>query len=152
MYKKYRVVLTDEQRQHLKDLIAAGRLANRAHTHARILLKADAAPSAPAWTDEQISDAFDVSVRSVVRVRETFVKAGLSRAVERQSPTGPRPRKVDGRVEAHVIALACSPAPLGHVRWTIRLLSDRVVELVDLESLSRESVRQILKKTNLSLG
>lgn len=149
MYKKYRVMLTSEQRQELHDLLATGQLPNRANTHARILLKADCAPGGPAWSDAQISDAYDVSIRSIVRVREAFVKAGLRRAVERQPPTGRRPGKVDGRVEAHVIALACSAAPPGHVRWTLRLLSERVVALLELDSLSRERVRQILKESKL---
>jgi hypothetical protein len=152
MYKLYRVVLAAEQRQQLKDLLATGRLANQANTHARILLKADATPGAPAWTDAQISEAFDVSVRSVIRVREAFVVGGLDCAVHRKKPAPRLPRKIDGHVEAHVVALACSAPPTGAARWTIRLLSDRVVELVELESISRESVRRILKKTNLSLG
>ena len=152
MYKKYIVELTPEQRQELKDLIATGSLPNSAHTHARVLLKADAAPGAPAWKDEQISDTFDVSVRSVVRVRQAFVNGGLKRAVYRQQPTTRRTHKIDGEVEAHLIALVCSAPPLGHARWSLRLLSDRLVELVDLDAVSYETVRRALKKTNLSLG
>jgi len=152
MYKKYHVELTSDQRQHLKELVSTGTLPNAAHTHARILLKADAAPGGPAWKDAQISDAFDVSIRTVLRVRQTFVHGGLARAVPRQRPRGSRRHLVDGTVEAHLVALVCAPPPAGHARWTLRLLSDKLVELVELESISYETVRRALKKTNLSLG
>lgn len=152
MNKKYRVKLSTEQRQQLKDLISTGSLSNAANRHARILLKADAAPGGHGWTDEQISDAFDVNIRTVMRVRQTFVQAGLDRAVYHKKPSGPYSHKIDGEVEAHLVALVCSPPPPGQVRWSLRLLSDRLVELVDLESVSYETVRLALKKTNLSLG
>jgi hypothetical protein len=87
-----------------------------------------------------------------MRVRQTFVQAGLERAVYRKKPHGPHPHKIDGEVEAHLVALVCSPPPPGRVRWSLRLLSDRLVELVDLESVSYETVRRALKKTNLSRG
>jgi hypothetical protein len=152
MKKLYRVELSDDQRQELKDLIATGSLPNAANSHARILLKADAAKGGHAWTDEQISDAFDISVRTVVRVRQAFCKGGLKRAVNRQERSGTPRRKIDGVAEAHLIALVCSPAPEGYTRWTLRLLADRWVEISDLDSVCPESVRQTLKKTNLSLG
>lgn len=153
MYKRYQVRLSAEQRQELKQLITTGALANAAHCHARILLKADAAPGGAGWTDEQISNAFDVSVRTVMRVRQTFVQAGLARAVHRQQPRGPHPHKLDGAAEAHLVALVCSPPPQGHARWSLRLLSDRLVGLVDdLESVSYETVRRTLKKTRSSRG
>ena len=152
MYKLYRVRLSPEQRQQLKALIATGSPTSRANQHARILLKADCAPGAPGWTDEQIALALEVSTRTVLRVRQTFVQAGLERALQRRQHHGSYPRKVDGGVEAHLIALVCSPPPPGHARWTLRLLSDRLVELVDLESLSYETVRRTLKKTNSSPG
>src|SRR5947209_4804549 len=118
MYKKYQVLLTPAQRQHLKHLVTTGTLPAAAQTHARILLKADAAPGGPAWKDAQISEAFEVSIRTVVRVRQTFLQGGLARAVLRQRPRGRRPPLVDGAVEAHLVALVCSPPPEGHARWT----------------------------------
>lgn len=152
VHKKYRVELTAEQRQQLKELITTGSLSNAANRHARILLKADAAPGGHGWTDEQISDAFDVNIRSVMRVRQAFVQAGLERAVHRKQRRGPHPHKIDGEVEAHLVALACSPPPIGRTRWSLRLLSERLVELVDLESVSYETVRRALKKTSSSPG
>jgi hypothetical protein len=151
MHKKYPVLLTAEQRQLLRDRLASGRLTLAAATRVRILLKADAAPGGPAWTDEQLSAAFDLSVRSVMRMRQIFVTAGLDAALARRPP-GPRLHKIDGAIEAHLIALVCSPPPAGYARWSLRLVSDRLVELVDLESVSYETVRRTLKKTNLSLG
>lgn len=152
MYQRYRVVLTDQQRQELKAMLTTGGVPNRANTHIRILLKADAAPGAAAWSDEQISLAFDCSTRSVMRVRQAFVQHGLRAAVERKKQPPRPPRKIDGRLEAHVVALACSAPPDGSVRWTVRLLSDKLVEFGDDATISHESVRQILKKTNLHLG
>ena len=154
MYKKYRVELSVEQRQQLKKLITTGSLSNAANRHARILLKADVAPGGHGWTDEQISDAFEVNIRTVMRVRQAFVQAGLERACCQQPAWSPHtnPRKIDGQVEAHLVALVCSPPPPGQARWSLRLLSDRLVELVDLESVSHETVRRALKKTNSSLG
>ncbi len=152
MYKKYHVALSAEQRQYLKALISTGTHPAATLRHARILLKADAAPGGPAWTDAQISEAVEASLRSVLRVRQTFVQAGLERALRRQRPRGPFPHKIDGEVEAHLIALVCSAPPAGRARWTLRLLSDRLVELVDLESVSYETVRRALKKTHCSPG
>jgi transposase len=152
MFKKYIVQLSDAQREELTTLISAGTAPARSQTHARILLKADAASGRPAWNDAQIADAFDVSIRTVVRIRQAFLAGGLARALPRQRPATPRPHKITGDIEAHLIALACSPAPDGHARWTLQLLTDRLVALVDLDALSRETVRQTLKKTNLSPG
>jgi len=152
MYKRYRVELSAEQRQELKALISSGSPSSATNRHARVLLKADASPGGPGWTDEQISDTLEVSVRSVMRVRQSFVEAGLERALNRKRRSGPYPHKIDGRIEAQLVALVCSAPPIGHARWSLRLLSDRLVELVDLESVSYETVRRTLKKTSSSLG
>jgi transposase len=152
MPKRYVVELTPAQREQLKTLISTGTAPAAALSHARILLKADAARGGPAWKDEQISDAFDISVRTVVRVRQAFCYRGVAGSIERKKRTGPRLRKLDGEHEAQLVALVCSPPPPGRVRWTLRLLCDEFLELTDLESISRETVRQMLKKTNLSLG
>jgi hypothetical protein len=145
MYKKYPVLLTPEQRQLLRDRLASGRLTPAAATRVRILLKADAAPGGPAWTDAQLGAAFDLSTRSVMRVRQTFVTQGFDAALARRPP-GPRRHKIEGAIEAHHLALICSPPPEGYARWSVRLVSERLVELVDLESVSYETVRRTLKK------
>jgi hypothetical protein len=157
MSKKYQVTLTPSERDELLTLIRVGTVPASALSHARILLKADVAPGGPAWKDERISDAFEVSVRTVVRVRQAFVYTGLRGTIYRKKPTGPRSHKLDGELEAHLIALVCSPAPPGRARWSMRLLSDEFVKLQEvselgLHSISRETIRQTLKKTKLSPG
>lgn len=152
MYKKYRVELSPAQREELTALIRTGSLSNRVHTRARVLLKADTTPGAPAWTDEQISDTLDLSVRSIVRIRQTFCQAGLTRALYGQPRRPPRRTLVDGTVEAHLVALVCSPPPTDQARWTVRLLGAHLVELHVVDHISHETVRQTLKKMNLSPG
>ncbi len=151
MHKKYIVRLTDSERGILDGLVTTGKGAARTLTHARILLKADCGPDGPAWSDAAISTALDVSIPTIERVRRTLVLEGFDAALQRK-PAPPRQRKLDGRQEAHLIALACSPAPEGHQRWTLQLLADRLVELEALDGLAPETVRQILKKTSSSRG
>jgi transposase len=116
--------------------------------HARILLKADCAEEQVGWTDEAISEALDVSVATIERVRGTYVRQGLDMALKRKSRTRQRTRRLDGVQEAHLIALACGAPPDGQDHWTLRLLADRMVELRYADSLSHETVRTTLKKTN----
>src|SRR5438132_302925 len=127
--KKYKVTLTAEERNSLQELIAAGKAAAKKLTHARILLKADAAPGGPAWTDARIAEALEVHVTTVEHLRERFVEQGLDAALGRKKQDRPsRERKLDGKAEARLIALACSEPPGGRARWTLRLLADRLVE------------------------
>ncbi len=151
MNKKYIVRLTDTERGVLEGIVNTGKGAARTLTHARILLKADCGPHGPAWTDPMISAALDVSIPTIERVRRMLVLDGFDAALQRK-PQPPRARKLDGHHEARLVALACSPAPEGHKRWTLRLLADKLVELTDLDGLAPETVRQILKKTNSSPG
>ena len=150
--KKYIVKLSEAERTHLQALIAKGKSAARTLTHARILLKADASEGGPAWKDEAIVEALEVSVRTVERLRERFVEEGLEAALSRKPSPTPAPRKLDGEAEAHLIALACSEPPTGRAHWPVRLLANRMVELGYVESLSHECVRQVLKKTRSSRG
>jgi transposase len=152
MKKKYIVTLTEEERQMLQGLLSRGKAAARKLKHAMILLKADASPGSPGWNDDRIVDGLEVGRATVERVRREFVEDGLEAALERRKPCRQYVRKLDGDGEAHLIALACSQAPEGRSRWTLRLLADRMVELERVESLSYETVRQVLKKTSLSLG
>ena len=151
MQKKYVVRLTEEERSCLQSLIAAGTTPARTQTHARILLKADCAPDGPAWPDHAISAALEVSLPTVQRVRQTLVLEGFDAAIHRKLPPA-RPRKLDGQQEAHLIALTCSTPPDGHERWSLRLLTERFVELEGGETVGRETVRQILKKTRSNRG
>jgi transposase len=148
---KYKVTLTAEERGQLHDLIRAGKAAAKKLTHARILLKADAAEGGPAWPDERIAEAVDVSTDTIGRVRQRFVEEGLEAALVRKKQDRPsRERTLDGRAEARLIALACSAPPAGRKAWTLRLLADRLVELEIVETVSHETVRRVLKKTNSS--
>jgi transposase len=151
--KRYKITLTVEERHQLQALIAAGKAAARKLTHARILLKADAAPGGPAWTDQRIVEALEVGVATVERVRQRFVEEGLEAALGRKKPDRPsRPRKLDGRAEARLIALACSAPPEGRTEWTMQLLADQLVQLEVVGAVSDETVRRVLKKTRSSRG
>jgi transposase len=147
MATRHRVHLTDEERQGLRHRVAAGRGSARALAHARILLKADESAGGPAWPDEEIARALDVGAATIWRVRRRFVEHGLEAALGRKPPDRVYRRKVDGEAEAHLVALACSPPPLGRRRWTLRLLADKAVELRFVDGLSYETVRRVLKKT-----
>ena len=151
--KRYIVTLTADERQALHDLIAAGKAASQKLAHARILLKADAAPGGPAWPDARIAEAAEVSVATVERVRQRFVEQGFEAALVRKRQDRPsRERKLDGRAEARLIALACSAPPAGRKEWTMRLLADQLVELEVVDAISDETVRRTLKKTRSSRG
>jgi len=140
--KKYVVDLTDEDRAELTDLLSAGEARARKLTRARILLKAD-----EGWTGEAISDALGCSPATVQRTRKRFSEDGLA-AVERRKPDRVYERKLDGAAEARLVALVCSTPPMGHARWTLRLLAEELVKLdeIDVESVSHETVRKVLKK------
>jgi transposase len=151
--KKYKVTLTAEERQLLHDLVTTGKAAAKKLAHARILLKADAAPAGPAWLDQPIADAVEVSVATVERVRQRFVEQGLDAALNRKPRERPgREPKLDGRAEARLIAVACSAPPEGRKEWTMRLLADKLVELEVVDSISDETVRRALKKMRSSRG
>jgi transposase len=148
MAKRYRVTLTQQERQELQQLISRGKADARKLAHARILLQADEAEGGPGRTDEQVASALDTSTRTVERVRERFVEQGLEAALLPRPSRRVYARKLDGRQEARLIALACSKPPAGKARWTLRMLADEMVELEVVDSLSYETVRQALKKTS----
>lgn len=152
MNKKYIVRLTQQEKQELEQLIRVGKAAARKLTHARILLKADWNAEQGGWTDQAIHEALDVSLATIARVRQAFVEQGLDAALNPKPDSQVRLRKLDGSAEAHLIALACSQPPQGRKEWTLRLLAAQMVKLDDIESVSHETVRQVLKKTNSSLG
>ncbi len=149
---KYWVRLTEEERRELEGVTHTGRSAARTVQHAWILLKADASEDGPGWCDEEISKTFHVSTQTVARVRRTFVEEGLRAALHRKRAERAHLRKIDGELEARLIALQCSDPPEGEARWTLRLLADQAVELEYVGEISHEAVRQVLKKTNSSRG
>ena len=144
--KLYRVNLTREERKHLLGITRRGKSSGRKVKRSLILCKAD-----EGLTDQQVAEALMVGPATVGRVRQRFVEGGLKRALDDLPRPGQR-RKLDGRQEAHLVAVACSAAPEGHTRWTLRLLADEAVKLELTDSISRETVRQVLKKTNSSPG
>ena len=152
MKKKYIVTLTPVERQMLQAMLSRGKAAARKLMHARILLKADVTAGRPALSDDAIAEGIEAGRATVERVRRQFVEEGLEAALERRKPRRAYRRKLDGDGEAHLIALACSQAPEGRSRWTLRLLADRMVVLEHVDQLSHETVRAVLKKTSLSLG
>ena len=139
---KYIVDLTEEEHVRLRTLVRRGKASIRIVARARVLLRAD-----EGYTDADIADALDVGTATVGRIRKRFVERGLEKALREQPGSG-RLRKLSGKQEAHVIAVACSTPPEGHGRWTLRLLAGKVVELGFVSSISPETVRQLLKKTS----
>jgi hypothetical protein len=147
MAKKYRVALTPEERTELEALISRGKAGARKLAHARILLQVDQAPGGPGRADADVAAGLNTSTRTIERVRQRFVEQGLEPALLPTPTKRIYARALDGRQEAHLIALACSAPPEGKKRWTLRLLAERMVELEYTDSVSHEAVRQALKKT-----
>ena len=147
MKKKYPVILAEAEREQLKNLIAAGTAPARKLTHARILLKTNQGSEGPGWVDERVADAVKVSQPTVARVRKQYFEEGLEAALNRRAPNREYRRKLDGEQEARLIALACSEPPEGQVRWSLRLLADKLVELEIVQEVSYQTVRRTLKKT-----
>jgi transposase len=133
-------------------LLSKGKAAARTLTHARILLKADEGAAGPRLTDDEIADVLEVNRSTVERVRIRCVEDGFEAALRPRPSRQVPPRKLDGAQEAHLVALACSPAPKGRKRWSLRLLADTLVELEIVDDISHETVRQTLKKTRSSRG
>ena len=145
---KYVVRLTGAERDELEGLIRKGRVAAAKRRRAQILLKADAGPEGSGLTDGEVAEALDVGLVTVHRVRQAYVEQGFSEALERKPATRPKPRKLDGEQEARLIAVACGPPPEGRARWTLRLLADKLVELEIVDSIGKDAVRHVLKKTS----
>jgi hypothetical protein len=149
---KYVVTLTEAERSDLTKLTTTGRTAARTILHAQVLLKADAGPAGPRWPDEDIRTAFGIGLTAIARIRHRFVEQGLAAALHRRPARTRRLSKLDGRAEAHLVALACSAPPDGRARWTLQLLTDRFVALGVGPTVSDETVRRLLKKTRSSRG
>jgi transposase len=146
MAKIYIVELTEEERGRLESMLRKGKSLAREQTRARILLQASEGVK-----DQDIAEALKCNVRTIERLRQRFVEYGFEAALHERPRPGAEPR-LDDRQTAHLVALACSAAPEGYARWTLRLLADKMVEMGIAERVSYETVRQTLKKTNLSLG
>lgn len=151
--KKFIVELTENEREELKALITKGKTSSELNKKARILLKADQSGGREYLTDKEIALAIETSIPTVERLRKRFVQEGYQECLKRRARTDVHPNfKIDGEVEAHITALATSKPPKGRSRWTLQLLADQMVELKYIDTISDESVRKVLKKTNLSRG
>lgn len=146
--EKYKVTLTAEERFALEQLVSKGKAAARKIAHARILLLADEGDGRAYRPDAQIAEVLQVGSRTVSRVRKRFVTEGIEQAVSPR-PQPPRPEKIrlDKQTQQQLVKLACSDPPDGRGSWTLQLLADRLVVLGQVESVSRETVRKVLKKT-----
>jgi transposase len=151
--RKAAVRLDAQQRLELEQCTRNGVRSAKQILHARILLLADEDHELGRYTDEQIGKSLGLASKTVARVRQRFVRGGLKLAVERKRrlhpPIAP---KLDGKAEAQLVALSCSPPPAGRVRWTISLLVGEMVQRKIVVSIGRETVRKTLKKMNCSLG
>jgi transposase len=152
MSPRYRVTLTMDERKDLEGITRRGKTHARRFIHARALLLCDAGVDGPAWNVADVAAALGVTSRAIEHLKKRFVEDGIEAALDRKHREKP-PREVvfDGEFEARLITLACSDAPEGHRRWTVRLLADKAVELRFAESVSHMTVQRVLKKTNLSL-
>ena len=152
MAPRYKVTLTKEERQELEAISTKGKRAARTVLYARALLLLDAGEYGPKWFVEKVAEAVGMTTRSLEHLKKRFVEEGLAVAIERKERlTPPREIQFGGEFEAHLIALACSEAPEGRSRWTVRLLAEKMVELQIVPSVSPMTVCNTLKKMNLSL-
>lgn len=151
MNKKYIVTLEAQEREDLERLVRTGKAAAYKIRHANILLAADT--HGPNWTDAQLAEGFSLSERGVAELRQRFVEQGLAVALGRKKRENPSVAAMfDGEKEAQLVALACSEAPSGRGRWSLRLLAEKAVELQIVDQTSHETVRRVLKKTRSSPG
>ena len=150
--KLYIVKLSTEERSQLKNIVSKGKSSAYKRLHAQILLMSDVGPNGPGLTDEKVVEALNIGFSTVGRIRKRFVEEGLETALNRKEQKNRRHPIIDGKTEAILIATACSKAPEGYNRWTIKLLTERLVELEYIDSVSRETVRRKLKKTKLNRG
>jgi transposase len=150
---KRSITLSEGQHRALESLTKKGVAPANQIRHAQILLHIDRGPKGPGWSTAQIIEAFTVSRSTVERVRKRFLEQGLDAAlVRRPQPARPHKRKLDGQAEAHLVALLCGQKPEEAERWSLRLVREKLVELEIVSSISHETVRQVLKKTNSSRG
>ena len=150
--KKYRIRLTTDEQKELKALVSRGRTAAYKQTHARILLMSDESRPDGGLTDADITSALGVGQSMVERIRKRCVEEGIGPALNRKKQLRRRQKILDGEGEARLIAMACGEPPDGRASWTLRLLADQLVECEIVETISTETVRRVLKKTNSSRG
>jgi len=150
MAPRYKVILTEEERLRLEELTSCGKTTASQFIYARALLLCDTSECGNAWTVAQTAEALGVTSRTIEHLKCRFVEEGIDAALARKPRTTPSKRIFDGAFDARLTAVACSPAPQGHARWTVRLLAERIVELKIAPSVSTMTVQRALKKTTAS--
>lgn len=145
---KYKVTLTKDEREELMSIINKGKHTSQKYRNSYILLNCDQGEYSEKVTNAQISKVLKLGMRTIDRVKKRFVEEGFEAVLERKLPDREYERKADGNLEAQLIALSCGDPPEGYARWSLRLLADKLIELKYVESISYETVRRTLKKTN----
>lgn len=151
MAPRYRITLSNEERTFLNDITHNGKNAAKKITRAHVLLLCDAGEYGPAKKVDDVAKTLGITDRTIEHLKKRFVEEGLEAALETKERAPRKPVKFDGKFEAQLVALACSEAPEGHARWTLKLLAEKVVELNYTTSISEMQVGRILKKMKLSL-
>jgi len=149
---RYTIKLTKSEVEELQSIINKGSHTSQTFRSAYILLNCDEGPYSEKVTNEQISKVLKVGMRTIDRVKKKFIEEGLEMSLERRPTQRVYETKIDGDLEAKLVTLCCSEPPEGYAKWSLRLLSDKMVELKYVESISHVTVRSVLKKTNLNRG
>lgn len=149
---RYTIQLTKPEVEELMIIINKGIHSSQTFRAAYILLNCDEGKYSDKIVNEQISKVLKVSLRTIDRIKKKFIEEGFEACLERRATTREYERKADGDLEAKLVTLCCSDPPKGYAKWSLRLLADKMVELNYVDSISHVTVRNVLKKTNLSLG
>lgn len=150
--KKYKVTLRSKEREELLSITKGGNHSSKKIIHALILLNCDEGKFSDKVNNEDVARVLKIGQRTIDRVKRKFVEEGYEAALTNRPTSRIYEKKADGDVEAHLVALSCSKPPSGFSRWSLRLLADKMVELAYVEDISHETVRRVLKKTNLNPG
>jgi transposase len=148
----YKVTLTPLEREELQAIVSKGKHSSQQFRNACILLNSDAGKYGQRLANNQIAQVLQISSKTVERLKQKFVEEGFESCMERKPYPVKQKLKADGDFEAHLVAISCSKSPDGYARWSLRMLADKMVELNYSEKVSHETIRQVLKKTNLSRG
>ena len=149
---RYKVTLTKTEREQLQSILSKGKHSSLQFRNACILLNCDEGEDGQKVSNEQIAQILQVNTKTIERLKQRFVEEGFEACIDRKAYPEVKEIKTDGDFEAHLIALSCSKAPEGYTRWSLRMLAEKMVELKYTESISYETVRQVLKKTKSSRG
>lgn len=149
---RYKVTLTDTEREHLQSIMSKGKHSSLQFRNACILLNCDEGKHGQRVSNEEVAQILQITTKTVERLRQRFVEEGFESCMDRKPYPEVKEIKTDGDFEAHLVATSCSKAPEGYSRWSLRLLADKMVQLKYVESVSHETIRQVLKKTKLSRG